>query len=290
VSRFRLLVSEAISSIRGNLSTSLAATVTVLIGMFLLGLFVAIGSLVLSWSEHVKSELLVKVVFLDDATPKQINVVRIALESDGRVKSVVFVSKNEALARNQKRYPEWTENLPTNPFPALYEVVPLKGEDTEAIAQAVRKQKLAGVEEVTFGRDKARRILQVARAIEVVFLLAVVVLLAAATVLIANTIRLSIFSRRREIEVMKLVGATNWFIRGPFMLEGLLCGFMGSVAAVALLLLGRELAVPAILGHIELPADVHALAFSLTALLLVGIGLGVGALGSGLTLRRFLKV
>ena len=77
------------------------------------------------------------------------------------------------------------------------------------------------------GQQTSKRILQVARVIEVVFLVAVIVLLVASTMLIANTIRLSIFARRREIEVMKLVGATNWFVRGPFMLEGLLCGLVG---------------------------------------------------------------
>ena len=124
----------------------------------------------------------------------------------------------------------------------------------------------------------------------VVFLVMVVVLLIASVILIANTIRLSIFSRRREIEVMKLVGATNWFVRGPFMLEGLLCGLVGSIAAVFLLFLGKEVALPAILGHIDTTDDVQALSFGLTALALIAVGLGVGALGSGMTLRRFLKV
>ena len=116
------------------------------------------------------------------------------------------------------------------------------------------------------------------------------VLLAASTILIANTIRLSIFARRREIEVMKLVGATNWFVRGPFMLEGVLTGLAGSLAAVILLFIGREIAIPQILGHVQNDPDVRALAFAWTAAILVAIGLAVGALGSGLTLRRFLQV
>jgi len=143
---------------------------------------------------------------------------------------------------------------------------------------------------VTYGKQTADRILRVARVIEIVFLAAVLVLLIASTLLIANTIRLSIFARRREIEVMKLVGATNWFVRGPFMLEGLLCGLVGSLVAVFLLLLGKELALPAILGRIESSSDVEALAFSLNALVLVLVGLTIGAIGSGLTMRRFLKV
>ena len=89
---------------------------------------------------------------------------------------------------------------------------------------------------------------------------------------------------------MKLVGATNWFVRGPFMLEGLICGLAGSFAAVILLLLGKELALPAILGHVDAGSDVSALPFSLNALALLLCGLGLGAAGSGLTLRRFLRI
>ena len=115
-------------------------------------------------------------------------------------------------------------------------------------------------------------------------------LVTASTLLIANTIRLSIFARRREIEVMKLVGATNWFIRGPFMLEGLLCGLAGSILAVVLLVIGKEIALPSILPHIGGGTDVHALPFVLNAFALVAAGLLLGAAGSGLTLRRFLQV
>jgi cell division transport system permease protein len=124
----------------------------------------------------------------------------------------------------------------------------------------------------------------------IVFLVAVILLVTASTLLIANTIRLSIFARRREIEVMKLVGATNWFIRGPFMLEGLLCGLGGSILAVVLLIIGKELALPSIIGHINGGSDVHAIPFMLNALALIGAGLLLGAAGSGLTLRRFLQV
>ena len=133
--------------------------------------------------------------------------------------------------------------------------------------------------------------LQVAHVIELIFTIATAILLVAATMLIANTIRLAIFSRRREIEVMKLVGATNWFIRGPFMIEGLLVGVGGAVLAIFFLLLGKEIALPAILHNaLSNDPDVHALAFPLTSLILLGVGLVLGALGSGLTLRRFLQV
>ena len=293
MSRFKLVVSEAFRSIGSNLSTSFAATMTVLIGMFLLGLLIALGSWVVSWSDHVKDQLEVKVFFVEAVKPKQINAVGgylRTLETDGKIKNYQFISRADALHRMQKKYPELTADLPSNPLPDSFEITPKHAEEVKQVSAAIRGQKFAGVDRVKDGQQTSKRILQVARVIEVVFLVAVVVLLAASVLLIANTIRLSIFSRRREIEVMKLVGATNWFVRGPFMVEGLLCGLVGAFAAVVLLLIGKEAALPAILGHIDSSNDVKALGFTVTALILLGVGLVVGAVGSGMTLRRYLKV
>jgi cell division transport system permease protein len=292
MTRIRLIFSESLRSIGANLATTFASAVSVLIGMFLIGVFIGIGTWLVSWSDDKKRELAVHVFIADDATQKEINALRVFIESDGRVKpgGVDLVTKNEALAKMRKRAPELTENLAANPLPASFDVVPRRGEDTAAIAASIQGAKLAAVDEVSHGKEVSKRILQIARAIQVVFLIVVVVLLGASTILISNTIRLSIFARRREIEVMKLVGATNWFVRGPFMLEGVLTGLAGSVAAVALLFVGREVAVPSIVGHIQDDPDVRALAFSYTAALLIGVGLGIGAIGSGLTLRRFLRV
>jgi cell division transport system permease protein len=290
MSRLRLIVGESLRSLSANLSTTLAATMTVLIGMFLLGLFIALGTWVVSWSDHVKNQLEVKVFFVNDVSAKQVNTVRNWLATDERVKEYDFISRSEALQRMQKRYPQLVENLASNPLPASYEVTPRRPEEVRALSADIRAQRFPGVERVKDGQQTSKRILQVARVIEVIFLVAVIVLLVASTLLIANTIRLSIFARRREIEVMKLVGATNWFVRGPFMLEGLICGAAGSIAAIVLLLLGKEIVLPSILGHIETTSDVRALAFSATALILVVVGLAVGAVGSGLTLRRFLRI
>jgi cell division transport system permease protein len=290
MTRFKLVFSEAVRSIGANLSTSVAATMTVLIGMFLLGLSIALGSWVVSWSDHVKSQLEVKVFFVEGVTPKQVNRVGSYLAGQDTIKEYQFVSKTEALKRMKKKYPQLTANLPSNPLPASFEVTPQNAEQVKVIAADLRAQKFVGVEKIKDGQQTSKRILQVGKWIWIVFLVMVIVLLIASVILIANTIRLSIFSRRREIEVMKLVGATNWFVRGPFMLEGLLQGLVGSIAAVVLLFLGKQFALPAILGHIDTTDDVKALSFGLTALALMAVGLGVGALGSGMTLRRFLKV
>jgi cell division transport system permease protein len=290
VTRFKLLMSEAFRSIGANKSTTLAAAVTVLVGMFLLGVFIGLGTWLVSWSDSKKKELAVHTFIRDEASSKQVNELRVFLESDPRVKSAVFISKEQALKIMQKRAPELTQDLPSNPLPASFDVVPTKGEDTEAIALGVQKAKLAAVDEVTWGKEVSKRILALARGIQIVFLIAIIVLLVASTIDIANTIRLSIFARRREVEVMKLVGATNWFVRGPFMLEGVLTGLAGSLAAILLLFLGREIAVPSILPDDRTSAEVQALPFMWTSLILLMVGLGIGALGSGLTLRKFLRV
>jgi cell division transport system permease protein len=292
-----MLFSEALRSITANASTTVAATMTVLIGMFLLGLFIALGTWVLAWSDQAEKKLLVKVFFCtpltcgQDATQQQIEGVRMRLLSMPEVdaRKVTFVSKEEAIARMEKSNPELVQNLSTNPLPHAFEVTPRRAEDVSVIANRIDRAQLAGVEKVSYAKEVADRILRVASVISAIFLIAVVVLVAASTLLIANTIRLSIFARRREIEVMKLVGATNWFVRGPFMIEGLLCGLAGSLVAIILLLLGKELALPAILVRID-DSGVGAIGFFWNALILLAVGLALGALGSGLTLRRFLRV
>jgi cell division transport system permease protein len=295
--RLRLLVSEALRSVTANLSTTFAATATILIGMFLVGVLIAFGTYARSWSDQKKGELLVEVFYCTEstckeaATPKQVAAVRQKLdpESNELVRSVDFVPKEEALAIMRKKEPDIVEGIPFNPLPDAHRIIPVKGEYASRIKDSLTPPP-PGVQLVKDGERTASRILRVARVIEVVFLIAIVILLLASILLIANTIRLSIFARRREIEVMKLVGASNWFVRGPFMLEGLLCGLAGSLAAVILLVLGKEVALPSILGRLDAGSGVHAISFELNALILVVIGLFLGAAGSGLTLRRFLQV
>jgi cell division transport system permease protein len=295
--RLRLLVSEALRSVTANLSTTFAATATILIGMFLVGVLIAFGTYARSWSDHKKGELLVEVFYCTEstcdkpATQAQIAAVRQQVDpaTNELVRSVDFVPKEEALALMRKKEPAIVEGIPYNPLPDAHKIVPKRGEDAREIKESLTPPP-PGVQLVKDGERTASRILRVARVIEVVFLIAIVILLLASILLIANTIRLSIFARRREIEVMKLVGASNWFVRGPFMLEGLLCGFAGSIAAVFLLVLGKEIALPSILGRLDAGTGVHAISFELNALILVMIGLFLGAAGSGLTLRRFLQV
>ena len=301
MSKVRLIFSEAWSSITANISTSFAATITVLISMFLLGLFIALGTWVLSYSNHVKRELVVHVYFAtgtNQPTQAQEYQVGQRLKADHRVKLATFVSKEAAFKSEQKKMPLLYANVPSNPLPDSW-IVKLKDpNDSPKLGREIQTQVHSpaqkalwpGVNDVKWGDKTTKRVLTVAEVISIVFLVAIVLLVTASTLLIANTIRLSIFARRREIEVMKLVGATNWFVRGPFMLEGLLQGLVGSIFAVILLVLGKSVALPSILGHLHSTSDVHALPFTVNALALVAAGLLLGAAGSGFTLRRFLQV
>jgi cell division transport system permease protein len=310
VNRFRVIVAEAVRSLGANLSTTFAATTTVLIGMFMLGLVVGLGSWALSLSDHYKKQLLVNVYFCTqnrcdkgEASTTQINKVHNALVAMPQVKRVEFISKAEALAIERKKHPEMVGQLPYNPFPNALKVFPKQAEQIDTISKQLSTSGLTGIESICppppgskasksgLGESCStisHRVLSVARYLWIVVLIAFVVLLVSSTLLVANTIRLSIFARRREIEVMKLVGATNWFVRGPFMIEGLLCGFAGAFAAVILLLLGRELFMPLI--HLTNASDIHAWPFGLHVLIVLGAGLALGAIGSGLTIRRFLQV
>jgi cell division transport system permease protein len=308
IARVKLIATEAVRSLGANMSTTFAAVTTVLIGMFMLGLVVGLGSWALSLSDHYKKQLVVKVYFCTplmckgEASNGDIDKVHNKLIAMKQVKSVRYIPKEEAYKQMVKQRPDLLRQVPGNPFPNSYDVIPKKGEDIDAITRQLNPLP-SGVQQICppapgtkaaasgVGQSCNRithRVLSVARYVWIVVLIAFVVLMVSSTLLVANTIRLSIFARRREIEVMKLVGATNWFVRGPFMIEGLLAGLGGALAAIILLLLGRTL----FLGHvIHLhETDVHAWPFGLHVLIVLGAGLLLGAAGSGLTIRRFLQV
>jgi cell division transport system permease protein len=310
VNRFKVIASESWRSLAANLSTTLAATLTVTIAMFLLGISVGLGTLLLSYGDSIKKQLGVDVYFCasgdtptarkqtglkplasctSEATQAQETAVAARLQADPRVAKLEFVSKEQAFQIMKKRDPSAVSALPANPFPDKIRVIPKKGEFTVPIANSLNPLP-TGVAKADAARKETHVILGFAHALEIGFIVAVVLLVIAATLLVGNTIRLSIFSRRREIEVMKLVGASNWFVRGPFMLEGVICGAVGAVGAILLLILGKALILGQLPHGLRSGGDVRAIPFAVNALVLVAAGLILGSLGSAATIRRFLQV
>ena len=148
----------------------------------------------------------------------------------------------------------------------------------------------AAVDEVRNRRQDTDKILNATGLVKLVTAGLALLFVLASVALVANTIRLSIFARRREVEVMRLVGATNWFIRWPFVIEGVIVGLMGGVLAVLLLLIGKETVVDPLAHRFALLAAPDTISFGLLAVLLLVACVGVSAIGSGVTLRRFLRV
>jgi cell division transport system permease protein len=287
--QLRLFLAEAMRSLTANLSTTAAATIAVLIGMFVFGLFLAVGSYVNSWRQNLEDQVVVKVFFSADATRAEIEAVRTQVLQFPQTRSMTYVSKEDALREMREKHPELTRDLASNPLPASYTIKPMEAEQVRQVAARLDPPP-PGVDSVTYKEKTTEKVLLFADVVKWGSLVGSLILLAASTILIANTIRLSIFSRRREIEVMKLVGATNWFVRGPFMLEGLICGLVGSVVAIVLLVVGKEFALPALPFLERAGSDAEAWSFPLIALAVIGVSLLVGAIGSAITLRRFLRI
>jgi cell division transport system permease protein len=241
--RWNFFVLEAFRSLRQNVATTLAACVTVLVVMFIAGVGLALGSWLFSYTDQVRNDVTIRAYLKNDATEQQVAAIQSRLagyKSDDRIASFAYVSKDEALERMRQRLGENSPILDLalgNPLPAAFEVKAKNPDDTAEIAASLQGMKglqpsKKGQPNPDYGAKKADRVLETARTIGLVLGGLGVVLTIAAVLLIGNTIRLSIFARRREVEVMKLVGATNWFVRWPFMLEGMICGLIGSVLAV----------------------------------------------------------
>jgi len=294
---------EAVRSIRSNVAISIAAIVTVMIAVFILGTFIPSYLYVQSAVRQQESRLDVRVFIADSATTPQVNALDaqiVALQTHGLVKSFTFVSKQEGLQQLEQEGadPSILQGLPNNPLPAAFDLTPTNPAKNPQIAAALRGSPaidttMPNGNGITYGQQVASRLLSIARFIQYAGLVLLGILLIAAILLISNTIRLSVFARRREVEVMRLVGATNWFIRWPFVIEGVICGVAGAVISVVALWIGKVLVVDPYVSSFNDPltkSEVNTLGFGTLALILVVAGGLVGAVGSGVTLRRFLRV
>lgn len=296
--KFKFFSMEALRSIRGNAAVSFAATATVLIAIATLGVFLAI----FFWSQNLidsqKSKLDFQAFIKLDATPDEIQKAIAAVEANPHVTSTEYRTPKQALDIARKEMGDVFDLLPSNPLPPTIVIHPDDPANNEAIVDSLKALPYWLKDETTptgFSLDQqtTRQFLSAARILSWGAGGLMVLLVVAAILLIGNTIRLSIFARRREVEVMRLVGATNWFIRWPFVIEGLIFGLFGAIAAVILLLATKILIVDRVLdiGTSPLQASGDStISMGALAVILIAAGALMGALGSGITLRRFLKV
>jgi cell division transport system permease protein len=295
--RWSFFLREALRGLRRSSAPALAALLTVLLTAVVLGVFIPIVQATTGTANEVRSRVVVDVYIKDSASAVERADLRKAIEETANVKSVELITKEEALARAQDKNPnafrEGAELLGSNPLPASFRVYP---EDPDRLSEIVTRlnsdgePQLAAIDEVRDREDDTNKILSATGLVKALTAGLAVLLVLASIALIANTIRLSIFSRRREVEVMKLVGATNWFIRWPFVIEGMIVGFLGGLLAVLLLGIVKATFLDPLADRFALLAAPDTIDFPLLVAILMFACIAVSALGSGITLRRFLRV
>ena len=286
---------EAMRSVSRNAVPSFAAMASVLVTVLVLGVFIPIVQATTGAANEVRSRVIVDVYLQPKAADTDVERVRRSLNEDTPyVGNVQYVSKEDAYAAEKKRNPEAYQLLGSNPLPDTFRVTPDKPQNINALRDALvgsgGRPLDPAIQDIRDGGDEKDKILMVTRVVKITTAVLTVLLIIASILLVGNTIRLSLFARRREVEVMRLVGATNWFIRWPFVLEGVILGAMGGVLAVLLLLVGKVALIDPLAADFALIAAPDTIDFRLLGIMLLAAAVGVAAAGSGLSLRRFLRV
>ncbi len=275
----------------------LASIATIGVSFLIIGIFLLVtlqvNALVARWKEQFQLS-----VFLDDKiTPAQLEILEKRIQNEAAVKSVAFISKEEALAsfrRELKGQESLVEGLGDNPLPASFQ---LKIHEGYQSPDALRRlsaflTRLEGVEDIQYGQEWIERIANAARILNLLGISIGSVLTVGAALIVSNTIRLAVYSRAAEIEIMRLVGATKAYIRAPFLIEGMLQGSLGALLAMGLLYGAYRFVAPTLTlasPFLLTSANPGFLKPSMLTALVVG-GAVIGALGSSLAVSRFLKM
>ena len=297
--RVGFFLREALRSMSRNAVPSFAAMASVLVTVLVLGVFIPVVQATTGAANDVRGRVLVNVYLKSNAERADVQRVRRALnEKVDHVGSVEYVSKRRALAEQRKRYPEAYDLLGSNPLPDTFRLTPDKPDNALALRDALAPSAPGGgrttidpaIDQVKNSRDDTQKILVATRVVKLTTGLLAVLLVVASVLLVSNTIRLSLFSRRREVEVMKLVGATDWFIRWPFVIEGIVLGALGGLLAIVLLVVGKVALIDPLTEQFSLLAAPDTIHFGVLVAVLLIASVAVSATGSGLSLRRFLRV
>jgi cell division transport system permease protein len=298
--RIGFFVKEAFRALRRSAAPSFAAMLTILITALVLGVFIPVVQATTGTANEVRGRVVVDVFVKPTATDAEKAQLRSALIALPNVKGVQYIAKEQALAKMRKQNKEAFALLGSNPLPDSFRVTPRDPDGVHAIVDDLaprdaaggsrREPRLAAIDEVRNREQDTNKILSATGLVKAVTAGLAALFVLASIALVANTIRLSIFARRREVEVMKLVGATNWFIRWPFVIEGMIVGLLGGAMAVLLLTIGKQTFVDPLSKRFALLAAPNTIDFGLLVALLLTACVAVSALGSGLTLRRFLRV
>ena len=286
-------VKETYKSIRRNGFMSFASISTVAVSLLVLGMFLMIFLNTNNLAQYLESQVQVSVYMQDSATAKELASVKDKLTKMPGVVKVTQVSKQQALERFKKRLGDQQQLLSSlgkeNPFPNSFEIQVDSPERIKVLTPQIGQ--LPKVETAKFGQEVVEHLFQLTKILRFGGMILVVFLAMATLFIISNTIRLTVFARRKEVIIMKYVGATDWFIRWPFLLEGMTLGFCGAVVAslfINSIYSGLLERIHATLAFLPL-LPTYPLLLYVDVFLLVA-GTGIGALGSYISLRKFLQV
>lgn len=296
---FRFFFNEALRTLRRNSAPSIAAFLTVMVTTLVLGVFIPITNIATGAANDVRSRLMVEVFLKDAATNTQVAALKSDLEGLTYVKRVEYVSKAEAKESLEGTLKEASELLGKNPLPASFRVTPNDPDDVTKIVEAMQggtggagktNYVSPAIDDVQNREDQTAKILTITGGVKFAMWGLAILLVLTTALLVGNTIRLSIYARRREIEVMRMVGGTSWFIRWPFVIEGIFVGAAGGLTAILLLLLFKQTVIDPVSDKFALFAAPDTINFWTLTLILMISAVAISAAGSGLTLRRFLRV
>jgi cell division transport system permease protein len=303
--RLIFFIREGLRALRRSAAPSLAAIVTVAITVLLLGVLIPVLQTTNGKTNEVRDQVGLRIFLTNASTQADIDALQAKLEAIPHVNQVEFVSKDQALQilsdrLKQENREDIVAQLPGahNPLPPSFNVTPDDLSNLSGVRAAITPPGATGqptpispiIDDISDSRDDANKISGATTAIRWVLAVVSGLLLMASLLLVGNTIRLSIYARRREVEVMRLVGATNWFIRWPFMVEGLVCGLLGAAIAIGFLFLGKTVIVDPLANNFNLINSGDTIGFANLALVLLCVAMAVSAMGSGMTLRRFLRI
>ncbi len=303
MSSFGYFLRESLQGFTRNLSTTLGSIITIFLSLLIIGVFLVAAVMVEGLVSSVEDEVTITAYVADDADQSDIDRVMDAVRNMSDVQNVTFTTKEQALENfsNSISNAEIIEQLDgQNPLPASIDVELSDPQMVESVASQLEGnstyQRICENPEdvgdsIKYGQDTVERLFAVTNYVRYIGLALIVLLVFIALVFINNTIRLAILARRKEIAIMRLVGASNGFIRGPVLMEGAIHALIGSLFAVLIIQLLRMFAIPQLQNSLQfLSFDVPGLTYLLIYAALVVAGLLIGLLGSALAMRRYLKV
>ncbi len=303
MSSFIYFIKEALRGFARNLSTTLGSIITIFLSLFVIGVFLVGAAVIENVVSSVESEVTITAYLSDDVSDSQVSSLTSDIKGIDGVSGVSYVSKDQALEnfRAMSSNPEIVDQLDgANPLPASLTIELSDPQMVESVAgQIVENSTFKKAcdepsnpaDSLKYGQKTVERLFQLTSYVRYIGLALIVLLIFIAMVFINNTIRLAILARRKEIAIMRLVGASNGFIRGPFLMEGAMHAIIGSLLAIGSIELIRRVALPKVQSALTfLPMDVAGQTYAFIYVGLLVAGLVIGLIGSAFAMRRYLKV